>query len=244
VAYGPVDAPVTRPTYILGTVDTHLKERLVGAAVLVAAAVILIPEMLSGPSARSPEPAERSTEEDGVKTYTIDLGARARSGASEAATAEDATPVSETAPPPLQAAADPGEQPVPSVPETAPAVPEPAAPAPESAPAVRPVTGTAPAQVANNSPSIPPGEAAPARVTGNRGLPWVVQVGSFAKQETADKLGQELKRRGYAGFVVPFKNGTQTLYRVRVGPMQERSEAESVMQKLKREGTAATVVAN
>jgi cell division septation protein DedD len=71
-----------------------------------------------------------------------------------------------------------------------------------------------------------------------------VQIGSFAKQTTADKLSQDLKRRGYASFVVPFKTGAQTLYRVRVGPMTERGEADAILQKLKREGTAATVVAN
>ena len=72
----------------------------------------------------------------------------------------------------------------------------------------------------------------------------MVQVGSFSRQETADKLSQDLKQRGYASFVVPYKPGAQTLYRVRVGPMQERREADTVMQKLKREGTSATVVAN
>ena len=52
--------------------ERPVKERLVGAAVLMAAAVILIPEMLSGPdrgaTEKSPEAGEGA-----VKTYTIDL---------------------------------------------------------------------------------------------------------------------------------------------------------------------------
>jgi DedD protein len=58
-------------------VDRYLKERLVGAAVLVAAATILIPEMLSGPHDSSGVVQESSASSDstGVKTYTIDLNA-------------------------------------------------------------------------------------------------------------------------------------------------------------------------
>ena len=49
-----------------------MKERLVGAAVLMAAAVILIPEMLSGPSRDLP-PKQAGAEAGPIKTYTIDL---------------------------------------------------------------------------------------------------------------------------------------------------------------------------
>ncbi len=51
-----------------------VKERLVGAAVLMAAAVILIPEMLSGPDRNSEsEPAAQARSDAPIKTYTIDL---------------------------------------------------------------------------------------------------------------------------------------------------------------------------
>ena len=60
--------------------ERPVKERLIGAAVLVAAAVILIPEMLSGPqhAERGQEisPGHHATEghsEPPLKTYTIDL---------------------------------------------------------------------------------------------------------------------------------------------------------------------------
>jgi DedD protein len=55
-------------------VERPVKERLIGAAVLMAAAVILIPEMLSGPSRDSAEKrAQVSEGGEGFKTYTIDL---------------------------------------------------------------------------------------------------------------------------------------------------------------------------
>jgi len=229
-------------------VDTHLKERLVGAAVLVAVAVILIPELLSGPSDRKADAAggDRVAEEGGVRTYTIDLGQRARSGANEAVPTEVVVAaVEETpAPPPevppeaslLVAAPAPEQQSVAKSPA--------AGVVPEPPPVERPVA-VAKAQQASPPPTVG-GQETPvtARSSGVQNQPWVVQVGSFAKQATADKLSQDLKRRGYASFVVPFKPGAQTLYRVRVGPMRERGEADAIVQKLKREGTAAKVVAN
>jgi DedD protein len=54
-------------------VERHVKERLIGAAVLVAAAVILIPEMLSGPKRPATAAAPARAGEVPMKTYTIDL---------------------------------------------------------------------------------------------------------------------------------------------------------------------------
>ncbi len=217
-----------------------------GAAVLVAVAVILIPEMLSGPSGSDAAPAgaARTAEEGGVRTYTIDLGERARSGANEAVPFEagNTAAVEETPVPP------PEVEQQPNVPAVAPATAVPLANVPavvastEPTPAERSV---APVKAPPASTPAPvPEAAATVRPSGGQNLPWVVQIGSFARQDTADRLSQDLKRRGYASFVVPFKPGAQTLYRVRVGPMRERTEADAIVQKLKREGTAATVVAN
>jgi DedD protein len=227
-------------------VDTHLKERLVGAAVLVAVAVILIPEMLSGPSDRAADGAgERAAEEGGVRTYTIDLGDRARSGANDAVPPAETTAaaVEETPARPPEIVPE-ASVPV-AVPENQQAVNTQArAGAPEPRADVQPASEAKAAQAAS-APTAPAQSAqAVARPAGGQSQPWVVQIGSFANQATADKLSQDLKRRGYASFVVPFKPGAQTLYRVRIGPMKARSDADAVVQKLKREGTAATIVAN
>ncbi len=242
MAFEPVDVRLIVSTYILAPVDTHLKERLVGAAVLVAVAVILIPEMLSGPSDRKVEGSggERAAEEGGVRTYTIDLGDRARSGANEAGVSAEATAatVEQTPAPPPEIVPEARAPVAAPVPEKKPVMTGPAvAAAPEPRPEERPVS----AVKAPQTSSPPP---APARSSGGQAQPWVVQIGSFAKQATAEKLSQDLKQRGYASFVVPFKPGAQTLYRVRVGPMKARGDADAIVQKLKREGTAATVVTN
>ncbi|MET0657044.1 MAG: hypothetical protein ABW110_02660, partial [Steroidobacteraceae bacterium] len=74
--------------------ERQVKERLIGAAVLVAIAVILIPELLSGPSTEhKPTAATTTRNEQGIKTYQFDLNQPRSSGQFTSPT---------TAPPPEQ----------------------------------------------------------------------------------------------------------------------------------------------
>lgn len=72
----------------------------------------------------------------------------------------------------------------------------------------------------------------------NRGLTgWVVQVGSFSR-ENADQLNDQLRGEGYRSYVVdePVKAGDGSLlYRVRIGPEVLRSEALKLKAELKKE---------
>src|SRR5512134_3696647 len=52
--------------------DESLQARLIGAAVLVALAVLLIPELLSGRKSAEPQPVELTTGR-GTRTFTIEL---------------------------------------------------------------------------------------------------------------------------------------------------------------------------
>jgi DedD protein len=97
-------------------VERPVKERLVGAAVLMAAAVILIPEMLSGPGRESAEKSA-AAEEGAIKTYTIDLSQSpgvTTSTSSPQATDNRAPPPEEVPPesasPAEQSAAEPQAQ--------------------------------------------------------------------------------------------------------------------------------------
>ncbi len=209
--------------------DEVLKARLIGAAVLVAIAVLLIPELLSG--RKTAEPVTEEVGPRGSRTFTIELGGGAGqsvrtpttvttapeplpSAPTPAATvaapvAEPATPT-ETTPPPAEVAAAPVErEPVPP-PVAAPTVAKPA-PAPASAP--------------------------------SRGG-WAVQVGAFGSADTAAKLVRELSGAGYRAFVAPVARGGKTLHRVRVGPEAEKVDAEQLAGRLKARGLPATVVQN
>ena len=72
--------------------------------------------------------------------------------------------------------------------------------------------------------------------SGQKGLTaWVVQLGSFSSQENADSLSEKLRNAGYPAFVEPVKTGPDTVYRVRVGPELLRSDAQALQNKLDKE---------
>ena len=62
---------------------------------------------------------------------------------------------------------------------------------------------------------------------------WIVQLGSFSSEENAQSLNKKLRKAGYPAFVEPLNKNGQTSYRVRVGPEIKRSDAELLLKKLK-----------
>lgn len=205
--------------------DESLKARLIGAAVLVAVAVLLIPELLSGRKTAEPQPAG-SAEARGTRTFTIELNGGSAPGDPQP------PPVTEApAPAPVAATEQPAaEPPVAASPEPA---PEPVAP--REPPAV----AKAPAAM----PDKPPVEtaAAPAAVT--RGG-WAVQVGAFGSATAAQRLVTDLQGAGYRAYVSPVTRSGKTLHRVRVGPEAGRDDANRLAERLKGRGLPTAVVAN
>lgn len=63
-----------------------------------------------------------------------------------------------------------------------------------------------------------------------RGLPiaWVVVVGSFADSGKAESIVQQLKQNGHKAFSETLNRDGRTLYRVSVGPKLEKSQAEKI----------------
>jgi cell division septation protein DedD len=247
-------------------VERPVKERLVGAAVLVAAAVILIPEMLSGPRPSRNQPADNSGEAP-LKTYTIDL-----SQAGSTATAENAAPpaaIEEPAPPPEDVAAsaesadaaEPAlEESTPqaqSTPESAPvenqsgdATSEEASalepPAPEPPQAEAPKRETVPVAAAPSHRDVAPAATPPAireapPAAGSEKT-WAVQVASLDDQVAANRLSKQLREQGHDAFVMPFKKGGVTWYRVRIGPVKSRSAANEMLRKVKETRPTAILV--
>jgi DedD protein len=216
--------------------DQQLKARLIGAAVLVAIAVIVIPELLSGRKAVEPsalEPAVR-----GKRTYTIDLGGGTPGGASsptlvpEPALATTSVPQPAQEPQPAEAvpAAAPSDESVADVESSSVEMPPPAREDVQSPP---------PAREEAQPPPPPVQEAA--RSSGGG---WAVQVGAFGSAGAAQKLVTQLAGQGYAAFVSPIERGGKTLHRVRVGPEPDRAATDRLAQQLKARGLPATVVSN
>ena len=238
--------------------EARVKERLTGAVVLVAIVVIVVPELLSGPKHRVPPPA-------GSHTVKIDLNGphRLTPAAPAAAAAETgvaAVPADGVAPRaggevvPAEAAPPPATEPetvadipapppetesVPGDPEppaaarkgTVPVVPAPAAPARSAALKAPP---PAPRSAAAAVP--PPPSSTPVAVAG-----WVVQLGSFASRENAQKLVTELQHKGYSAFIAEYRGHDKVLFRVRIGPEQDRGRADALRLRLGHDGYNGTV---
>jgi DedD protein len=209
--------------------DQGLKERLVGAAVLIAIAVWLVPWVLDGPEA----PLEKTgsslklpaaEEPMPMRTQTLRLGDGPETHAEPVRTAQAAPETAAAAPPPNGATESPaGEDAAPPV-AAARNEPEPE----RTAPAVR----SAPA-------AATPPKPAPAAAGGD----WTVQLGSFGEEANARRAAQRAGTVGYKAETSSFRSGGRTLYRVRVGPQRTRAEADATASALRAHGIDASVVA-
>jgi len=226
--------------------EDPLKARLIGATVLVVLAVVLVPELLSGPK-QSATGQTGAAGSRGTRTYTIDLGGAVSAGAklepradAPSAQATPALPAVEspTAPPSEQVSATSDQEPT-----AARAGAPPAAATPEASKAAtspRPATVAdvpAPAPAAEPKPSAPEPESTPA-VRGG----FSVQVGAFGSAATARKLVSELQAAGFPSYISPLARSGKTLHRVRVGPAADRAEADKLAARLKARGLPVSVV--
>lgn len=209
--------------------ERQLKERLIGAAVLVAAAVVMVPEMFSGPRSHSEQAVASSSAGSGqIKTYHIELQSAHSAESTPVAVVEAPAPQPRdeaTAPALVNAAESSSAASVSSQP---PSIPEPVAPAAKAVTPIAPAPSEAPVKA---SPGAKPAEG-----------DWAVQVGSFAAQDKARQIVGKLKDQGYPAYLGTVTVGGKTLYRVRVGAMPKRAAAEATLQKLKSTYPGASVV--
>ncbi len=207
--------------------DFVLKQRLVGAVVLVALGVIFIPMLLEGPDdTLVPELDELPELVDPAPSRPLD-----------AFPTMDTLPVSPDTSV-LAADAAPDSEPVPE-PEP---LPEPE-PEPEAASEPDPGLQAGPAAAESGAqtspaaepaaPEQPPAPQEPAAepAAGPLGS-WVVQVGSFSNESNALGLRDKLRQGGFTTQVEKVRVAGKTHYRVRVGPFLERDAAEQKRKQL------------
>lgn len=191
--------------------NEKLKQRLVGAIVLVSLAVIFIPMMLDGGESSS-MPMFGSNipdrPDDGFEPLEIPLKPVTTVAEERPVLIDKAEPAPKpaekstgsTAPVTQQAS---GDEPSPSKPEKA----------------VKPA-----------SASTKPSSAAAADTE----AAWVVQAGSFSQSSNALSLRDKLRAKGFTAFVEKLTSGGGTIYRVRIGPELKRDNAEKQQQRLQR----------
>jgi DedD protein len=208
-------------------VGTSVKERLTGAAILVALIVLLVPELLRGPVRPVGPATAASSEEPPLRSYTIKLGedAHARGAASPAASGPQP-------PAPIPASAEPASPPA-----------EPAVQAAEPAPAPSAkATISSPAPAEHPASALPaPGET-PAGDAGAPGGAFVIQLGSFASRDNAERLAKQVRGQGFSVSVSRSPAGRH-LYRVLVGPAHDHAAAVQLEAKLHTFGHSGSIVA-
>ena len=189
--------------------EVRVRERLVGALVLVAIVVLFVPAILRG---RAPAPAAPP---DAAPTRRVEVPIDSAAPAPEEQILVPEPALPETRP-------EIATAPVPA-PDSGPAKPE-VAPPPTPSPGPRAATTEAPAQPA--PASVPPAAASA----------WAVQLGAFSNKSKAEQLVAELRTRRYAAFLLEYRASGQVLYRVRVGPEQDRARAVEIAGRLEKDG--------
>lgn len=199
--------------------DERIKQRLVGAVVLVSLVVIFAPMLLE----------DEPVVEHGIHKSNIPARSRGleqfRSGVLPA-------PGQYLGPPPEPAPIAVSSAPAPS----STTVGTEPAPEPTSAMAARPegpVSSVPPAAVSQVPATKPPAPAVPPpakRPKPRVGVSaWVVQLGAFAKRDNADSLVKRLRQDHQEAFMEQVEIGDRVLFRVRVGPELDHKRAEAML---------------
>jgi DedD protein len=199
--------------------ETRLKERLTGAAILVALIVALVPEMFRGQRGESVSTASSGGEGAPVRSYTIDLSNNPKSSVPVQTTSEE----THLSTPPL-----------PSPPNTAASVEmvKPESPKPE---AIKPAMNS-PARAARAATPAPPPSAPKAAPAES----WSVQLGIFAKRENAERMTHEAQAKGFnVGISSADAKG---LFHVRAVGLQDRVAAQTLSQRMQSEGIKSAVI--
>lgn len=225
--------------------ERHLLERMIGAAVLLVALVVIVPAILDGrpdvedqQEAQQPEPATPAADVP-LRQHTIRLDRPpesppvAREAVDEPASAAAISePMAQARPTPESApAVEPEPEPA-SEPEPA-ATSEPE-PEPEATPEQpQTVPAPEPSRVVEKIPEPQPAPVEPATLESG----WVVQLGSFSNRANAEGLAEQTRAKGFETYLMPIERSGRTLYRVRVGPARKtRGEAARLADDLRKAG--------
>lgn len=229
--------------------EQRLKERLTGAAILVALIVLIVPELFHGHLSERPGKAASSTDGPPLRSYLIDLGGEHSAPMQLGAASARGLP---TAPAGTSGSGTEGASAAPgSIPEAAASSPAPA-PSAGSAPAAsvsRAPSGAGPAE--HHARTVVARTAAPgsgAKAVGRspssgdavKATDWSVQLGLYAKRVNAEHMVHVAHTKGFtASFGKPDAKGR---YRVRVAGLTSRSAALTLAARLRAAGLPAAAV--
>lgn len=203
----------------MAVLDKGMKQRMVGALVLVALAVIFLPMLF--------------TREDEMRQVHVEAP---QAPAMPSLPEVKVEPVA--VPEPQVIAQEPQQPPVVVDESTAPASTpsQPITPSPQTQAQAQPAKPQDPAPKVEPKPAAPVAKpaapAAPSKIDVN-GLPvsWSIQLASLSNRAGAEKLQQTLRSQGYNAYI----RSAGGMNRVYVGPLIERAEAERVRDAVNRQ---------
>ncbi|MBR7197056.1 MULTISPECIES: SPOR domain-containing protein [unclassified Pseudomonas] len=205
----------------MALLDKAYKQRMVGALVLVALAVIFLPMLFS--------------RQDEQRQVTVEAPAAPQPSAMPQVQMEPvAVPEPQALPQePVPTDEEVVEETVPAAPAAAPAAPAPTIPAQIARPATPPPVAKpipAPAQPIASTTSKP--DTTQSRVDANGlSVSWSVQLASLSSRASAESLQKNLRSQGYNAYI----RSADGKNRVFVGPLIERAEADRLRDLLSRQ---------
>ncbi len=205
----------------MALLDKAYKQRMVGALVLVALAVIFLPMLFS--------------RQDEQRQVTVEAPAAPQPSAMPQVQMDPvAVPEPQALPQePVPTDEEVAEEVVPAAPAAAPAAPAPTIPAQIARPATPPPVAKpipAPAQPITSATSKP--DTTQSRVDGNGlSVSWSVQLASLSSRASAESLQKNLRSQGYNAYI----RSADGKNRVFVGPLIERAEADRLRDLLSRQ---------
>ncbi|MBV7569587.1 SPOR domain-containing protein [Pseudomonas sp. PDM27] len=218
----------------MALLDKAYKQRMVGALVLVALAVIFLPMLFSRQDEQRQVTVEAPAAPQAPALPQVQVEPVAvpepQALPQEPVPSDDEIAQQESAVPAAPVAPAPAVKPVTPPPAPAPVPALAAKPAPAPVPALAAKPATAPAQPITASPGKP--DTTQSRVDANGlSVSWSVQLASLANRESAEKLQKTLRSQGYNAYIrtADGKN------RVFVGPLIERAEADRLRDLLNRQ---------
>lgn len=205
----------------MALLDKAYKQRMVGALVLVALAVIFLPMLFS--------------RQDEQRQVTVEAPAAPQPSAMPQVQMDPvAVPEPQALPQePVPTDEEVVEETVPAAPAAAPAAPAPTIPAQIARPATPPPVAKpipAPAQPITSATSKP--DTTQSRVDANGlSVSWSVQLASLSSRASAESLQKNLRSQGYNAYI----RSADGKNRVFVGPLIERAEADRLRDLLSRQ---------
>lgn len=205
----------------MALLDKAYKQRMVGALVLVALAVIFLPMLFS--------------RQDEQRQVTVEAPAAPQPSAMPQVQMDPvAVPEPQALPQePVPTDEEVAEEVVPAAPAAAPAAPAPTIPAQIARPATPPPVAKpipAPAQPITSATSKP--DTTQSRIDANGlSVSWSVQLASLSSRASAESLQKNLRSQGYNAYI----RSADGKNRVFVGPLIERAEADRLRDLLSRQ---------